>query len=330
MKKFLAIPFVVVLLFLLSSPVTADQYFAVDLGTLGGATSSAYAVNSAGQIVGYADVGNNIPVPFLYQYGIMTALGNAEGSANDINDLGQVVGVSNGSAFLYQGGMLNNIGPATAASEATGINYWGDIVGVVGIDAARFGGGSWSSLGAGSFSVATAINDLGQISGYSEYVGSFVIDGGLDYFNTGYAEDISNTGQVVGSNGHGFSYSYDGTIINLGSPGPDWSEAYGNNNLGQIVGTFATESGEEHAALWQGNQALDLNDLLIDICQGWVLERAYDINDFGTIVGIGMNPAGQQHAFALYPTSSPPVPEPSSLLLLGLGLPFLARKINKM
>jgi probable HAF family extracellular repeat protein len=54
---------------------------------------------------------------------------------------------------------------------------------------------------------------------------------------------------------------------------------------------------------------IDLNNL-VDPSTGWVLESADGINDSGQIVGYGVNPSGQTHAFLLTPT-----PEPSTLCL---------------
>ena len=66
----------------------------MDLGTLGGASSSAYGINDSGQVVGQADTPGGQHHAFLYNGGKMIdlgTLGGANSSAHDINDSGQIV-----------------------------------------------------------------------------------------------------------------------------------------------------------------------------------------------------------------------------------------------
>src|SRR5581483_12194469 len=76
----------------------AESYYVKDLGTLGGNGSQAYALNSAGQVVGYAYTSNNAAshaVLFSGTGSNNVDLGNLGGNSNNlsearsINDSGQ-------------------------------------------------------------------------------------------------------------------------------------------------------------------------------------------------------------------------------------------------
>jgi probable HAF family extracellular repeat protein len=114
-----------------------------DLGTLGGGNSSAYSINSFGDVTGFADCA---PSPctggaFIYKDGKMQALGTLggnEGLGNSINDAGQVVGWSYISdnaldgrhAFLFTDGVMRDLGTLGGKnSEALSINNSGVAVG---------------------------------------------------------------------------------------------------------------------------------------------------------------------------------------------------------
>lgn len=112
-----------------------------DLGTLGGPSSFASAINNASQVVGQSTISSSSPTlhGFLYSDGGMTDLGAFQ--PYGINDSGKIVGSAEvgGSqhAFVYSNGMMIDLNsvlvtslPDTALNAAlgTGINNAGQIV----------------------------------------------------------------------------------------------------------------------------------------------------------------------------------------------------------
>ena len=124
------------------SAASGQGYTVTDLGTLGGKVSAATAVNSLGQIAGYADASDGERAFFWTKAGGMQALpslgSNPADFASAINDGGAVVGLSRltpsgpSHAFLWtsSGGIqdLRTL-PGDTYSSASGINSAGHVVG---------------------------------------------------------------------------------------------------------------------------------------------------------------------------------------------------------
>lgn len=116
-----------------------------DLGTLGGLNSQAYAINEAGDIVGWAQTAAGVSHAFLFTTDAAgnvvtrTNLGELGGSysyAFGVNAQQQVVGTSDGRAFLWESGVMQDlnalVSPAAGwtLEAAWDINDAGWIVGV--------------------------------------------------------------------------------------------------------------------------------------------------------------------------------------------------------
>jgi probable HAF family extracellular repeat protein len=106
-------------------------------------------------------------------------------------------------------------------------------------------------------------------------------------------------------------------------PSGGYSEAFGVNSLGQVVGQSGSSLGTR-AVLWSGGSVTDLNDLVTDLPPGTILTGAFSINDQGQIVAFGVsNPnlnknqqarmddhlhSGPTHVYMLTPQSASTVP----------------------
>src|SRR5215213_3513691 len=120
--------------------LSTAQYTTVDLGTLGGTSSEAFAINPAGQVVGRSTPSASTPPrAFLWENGRMRNIGQDVGGsgsvAADINEIGQVAGTftrTDGTTrgFVWQNGTVRRIGTLGGRnSRATGINRTGQVTG---------------------------------------------------------------------------------------------------------------------------------------------------------------------------------------------------------
>ena len=187
--------------------------------------------------------------------------------------------------------------------------------------------------------MAYDINDSGQVVGYATNGGNaqraFLFSNGImqDLGNLGgrfgsLANGINELGQVVGtastSNGHPHAFFYsNGTMQDLGTLGGNNSVAYGVNASGQVIGDSLYPGGglNNHSFLYSNGIMSDLNNLLDSSGADWSLIHANGIDDSGSIVGWGLAPNGQTHAFLL--TS---VPEPMTALLVMLSMMQISKR----
>jgi probable HAF family extracellular repeat protein len=319
------------------------QYVVTDLGF-----GSPLAVNNNGVAVGVTNGGIGRSGALLFSMGNVQLIPGLPGlfnAAEGINDSGQVVGVSSvpvlQRAFLYSNGTLQDLGalPGKDSAAANDINNRGQVVGnssTAGQDfrAFLYSDGAMTDLGTlgiapgGTYSSATAINDVGQVVGFTAttqgdraflYSNGVMRDLGVlaSAPILSKATDINVRGDVVGNsvgpNGQrAFLYSQ-GVMQDLGLLG--MTSASGINDNGEVVGGAG-----ERAVLYSGGLASDLNSLVTN-GQSWVLQTASDISDAGDIVGTGLL-NGVPRAYLASPVSA--VPEPASRFLLFTGLVALA------
>ena len=195
-----------------SGPAGAERAFRwqdgilTDLGTLGGSTSSATAINDAGQIAGISLTATGESAAFLWQSGVMYDIG-ALGGATDINRSGQVAvtGPWQTYATLWTPTTANGATGSLQSLGALPPDYYGQYESV------------WT------YSVAAGVNDLGTVVGSSLTVHSYADEFGGYFFETS----------------QGFLWS-DGVMEGL----PELPGATAINNAGQIVGNGQYSYGE--------------------------------------------------------------------------------------
>lgn len=203
------------------------------LGTLGGGSSTATAINDSGAVAGNSTLPNGSIHAFLWtQTGGMQDLGSPLGgnsSAVAVNAVGEVAGITatpdgkTTHAFYWSvttGAVDVGILPGDSASVSPVLNNAGEIAGISrGIFQTAFrwtlSGGIQTLFVSGSTgSAATAINDSGQIAGYftdqggNQHGALWAPDGtvqdlGLLIGDTfSYASFINAAGHIAGDSGH--------------------------------------------------------------------------------------------------------------------------------
>jgi len=292
----------------------------INLGTLGGNESFSIGVNNRGQVTGQA--ANAIPDPFpfpgfgqqarafLWQNGVMLDLGTLGGPdafGIAINDRGQVLGFSyinstpnpttglpTGDGFLWEHGTLQDIPDPLGGTIVSPfyLNNRGQVVGDanlagdIHVHPFLWAKGVFTDLGTfgGSDGVAQVVNEAGQVVGTANLAGDTTFYGFL--WKKGVIRALV---PVVGDT---------------------CSQTYGMNSQGEVVGWSATAPSNDcinnplttiRAVLWgKDGSVVDLNTL-IPSNSGIYLFAATNINDRGEIVGEGLLPNGDGHAFLLTP-----------------------------
>jgi probable HAF family extracellular repeat protein len=264
----------------------APRYTVTDIGTLGGATSYAFAVSDTGTVVGSANVypvygrghafvadGEGGPLTdltadSLYERSVAVAV-NAEGlvAATAYNRPARP------QAFLWDG-RRHYIGslPGYRFSQAAGISDAGVVVGTAQKGRTYFGAvparaflyrnGRMEDLGTlgGPYSMASAVNAAGTVVGKADLP----------------------RGRDASGPTHAFLYQSESGMRDLGTlPGGQNSRAYGLNASGEVVGFSETGDGVSRAFLVAGDDPMrDLGTL-----PGGGGSVAYAVSDAGPAVG---------------------------------------------
>ena len=310
-------------------PSAETGWTITDLGTLGGQESEAFAINEAGQIVGWSD-GRG----FVRLSKRLLPVGDL---VSAINERGQAIGYfyedDRQQAFVWERGKrraLANLGGSCAKSMPAAINARGHVVGWAGdmencslsltlAWTALLWQGSAKAQLAEFDSQAVAINSRGQVAGNREWGLAFLWHkgrmqslGALSSQGGSRATAMNERGQVVGS-----SYAaglarrafiwHDGKMRSLGTLGGKESSVDGIarrgdfnfntfypeaiNELGQVVGTSTTRAEKRHGFIWQSGRMRDLGTL------GGSTSRAVSINERGQVIGSSQLRNGAEHAF---------------------------------
>jgi probable HAF family extracellular repeat protein len=241
--------------------------------TLGGNNGFATAVNSRGQVTGWAENDVRDPTcvaPQVFQFRgfvwdpdkdelleLTPFPGDTSSTGNAINERGQVVGIS---------GICDDAVGKFSARHAVLWDH-GEV-----IDLGNLGGISWHT--------PWAINERGDVVGFSNPPGDD--DGGFI--------------------AHAFLWTKKNGMRDLGTlPSHQFSQANGINSRRQVVGVSFDGAGDFRAFLWEGGEMTDLNDLAGPGFTG-VLRDARDVNEQGQITGSAVDPVtGETRAFVATP-----------------------------
>jgi probable HAF family extracellular repeat protein len=224
-----------------------------DVGTFGGANSTAYGVNVRAQVVGWAETSDldpygedfcgfgthHICLPFIWQFGLMTplpTLGGRSGTAFMVNSRGQVAGFTETANWdpacpppqkyqfkpvLWTNGSVQQL-PTVAGDlvgQAYNVNESGQVVGASGVCAA-FNPISLSNM--------QPLHALLWDNGVMTDLGNL---GGTGHAGGNFAYAINNKGQVVGGSDLPGDKASDAFL---------WTRSTGMQDLGIVAGDVSS------------------------------------------------------------------------------------------
>jgi len=336
-----------------SGRVHPRMFTVVDLGLGAGVLTSGYALSPSGKVVGaVGDLQNfrSQRTDSLFFYDIATGTRTVvklegEGWPYAINDAGYVASTvredKRGPAAIFKpNGQMVDVRRLGQMSTPRSINSHGAMTGSFskttrpivnhafvfsaegGMQEIDVGCGE-SADGVGAHTIGASINDSGQVTGWSNCMGS---DGAAFLYSPGKrtrriptlggsynsAEAINNAGVVAGysmanlwgSTEHAFTFSERDGLHDLGTLNGKPTFGRGINNAGHVVGEARIADMQSHAIMWSPELGLfDLNSAIAPDSD-WELVSARAISDGGHILGSGKF-KGALRVFLLIPTSTP-------------------------
>ncbi|TDC43506.1 hypothetical protein [Micromonospora sp. KC213] len=250
------------------APGALASYRVVDLGTFGGDSSYATAMNDRGDVVGRAQAADGTFRGFLWRDGRMIDLGAF--NPIDVNDHGQVVGGhGDGSGgYVWHRGVLRSLGDPSALPVA--INDRGQVV-----SRTAEGPVLWTNGRARPLPLAEVsdVNEHGQVSGGMHVPGGYhaalwhrnrVTDLGAGPFNRSNTYALNDHGWLIGWQFSAMQFPRGilwrhGRALDVGTLGGSFTELRAINNRGEILATSQATDGSARPALWRRGVLHDLS-----------------------------------------------------------------------
>lgn len=292
-----------------------------DLGTLGGPTATAVAVNDLGQVTGSASVDGAVSHAYRWSQAKgmvdLFRFSPRDSAGADINNRGEVTGVfrggpaSNDTPFAFfwspRTGAIN-IGTLDVFSFATAINDAGTVVGYSGGDGPfDYLGFRWTrqegirDIGTlpSEFTLASDVNAAGYIVGATPFapnqqVHAFLwtprtgpIDLGTGTGNRSTAVKVNDKGMVIGNVlnfpvlFHGFVWTRETGLVEIGADSPQIQTSADDVNN---RGQVVGTFGERAYVWTRAQGVVDLNTRIVGAPEGLVLQGARAISENGAIV----------------------------------------------
>lgn len=251
-----------------AAPGVPAGYRMVDLGTLGGDSSYATAMNDGGDVVGRAQTADGTYRGFLWRHGRMIDLGAFD--PTDVNDHGEVVGIGDDGSggYVWHRGVLRPLGDPSALPVS--INNRGQVVGRTDAGPVLWTNGRARPL---PLSEVSDVNERGQVAGGVSVPGGFhaavwhrdrVTDLGAGPFDRSNTYALNDRGWVIGWQfsaeqfERGILWRH-GRALDVGTLGGSFTQLRAINNRGEILASSQAADGVARPALWRRGVLNDLS-----------------------------------------------------------------------